>query len=877
MQSTSENKVFKKILNNGLTILVRPTHAIPKVSIQLWYNVGSKDEKSNEKGIAHLIEHMIFKGTKKLSESDINMITQKLSGICNAFTSYDYTGYLFDFPSHHWHEALPIMADCMRNCTFKQELLNSEMKAVIQELKMYRDNYGSSLTEHMISTIFNDHPYHYPIIGFKQDLWSLKHNDLMAFYNKYYHPNNATLVVVGDVQPENVYKAALAEFGAIPANNTYKKEIFHHSMDLVATTTTLYRDVTTPQVTLAFLVPGARKRQDYQLNVLSWILGSGKNSRLQKKIVEELQLATQLESFVYDLFDYGLFFIYFQPKDIQHIDTIIGLINDEIALILKEGLTHQEIIRATKQVETSYLDLLEDNQKQAYTIGQAFLATGDENYLFTYLDHPLETLAPQLMHLLTTYFKPCLMHQGKLLPLSQEDKNLWLTFQEQSDAEDNKILSQIARQAVVEDGSHVHTIRIQEASPFDFPKPKSFTLPNGVTIFYCHNPNIPKIDLLLDFKAKSYYDPENLQGLSLFMSSMLDEGTKKYTALELADAIESQGMTFEAQSGSISMSMLSSDFKQALTLLNEILTDSIFPEENIEKVRYQMQTELSNYWDNPSKFIGYLARKELYKSHPYSKLALGTTESLAKIISIGITGCLSHLYNSSANNHCLSRRFQDFDIQKIMTEILGNWKGPELTKINFPTLQQPTACDINHFANRDQIVLAFAGLSVNRYNQDFDKLLLFDQIFTGGVLGSMSSRLFELREQSGLFYTIGGSLLSHSDEQPGIVFIKTIVSADRLQEAEKQIAATIDCAADTISDDEYQQAQNALSNSLVDNFETNRRIAATFLFLNRFKLPANYFDTRAQQLAKISKEEIQKAVRTVLNSKNMVKIRVGRV
>src|ERR1700722_10779772 len=118
-------KIFTNKLDNGLNILVVEKNNIPKVSIQLWYNVGSKDEKSGEKGIAHFIEHMIFKGTKKLSESDINLITHKLSGTCNAFTSYDYTGYLFDLPTQNWHESLPIMADCMRNCTFKPEFLNS--------------------------------------------------------------------------------------------------------------------------------------------------------------------------------------------------------------------------------------------------------------------------------------------------------------------------------------------------------------------------------------------------------------------------------------------------------------------------------------------------------------------------------------------------------------------------------------------------------------------------------------------------------------------------------------------------------------------------------------------------------------------------------
>ncbi len=877
MHITSENKVFKHILENGLTVLVREAHTVPKVSIQLWYNVGSKDEKTNEKGIAHLIEHMIFKGTQKLSESDINMITQKLSGVCNAFTSYDYTGYLFDFPTHHWKEALPIMADCMQNCTFKQEFLNSEMKAVIQELKMYRDNYSSSLLEHMVSTIFNDHPYHYPIIGFKQDLWSLKRDDLVAFYKKHYHPNNATLVVVGDVIAKDVFAAAQEAFGAIKAEPEYKKELFTHKSDLVATTTTLYRDIKVPQIAISFVVPGSQSKQDYFLNVLSWILGSGKNSRLQKKIVDELHLATQLESFVYDFFDYGLFFIYFQPKELSHVESIIAIIQSEIDLIIQQGLTKEEIIRATKQIETDYLDLLENNQKQAYTIGQAFLATGEEDYLFTYLNHSIDSIEPALIKLLSSYFNACLMHRGNLLPLEEKDKHLWLEFQQKSDQEDNQILSQIVREAAVEEGVHVHQLPIQESTPFNFPKPKTFTLPSGLTVLFYHNPNIPKIDLLLNFKAKSYYDPEDMQGLMDFMNSMLLEGTKNYSATQLADEIESRGMTFESKPGSISMSMLSSDFPTGLELLKEIITNATFPEEQLQKVRHQLLTEIHNFWDSPSKFVNYLARKEIYKNHPYSKLSIGTLESIKQISQQDLLNAYHTFISPHQAILAVVGDLHTLNVEKIISDILGSWKGPEVSDLFFPTVQQPLVHDVNYFINRDQIVLGFAGLSVDRNNPDYDKLLIFDQIFTGGVLGSMSSRLFELRERSGLFYTIGGSLLMHADEQPGMTFVRTIVSNDRLQEAEKQIAETINAASNTISDDEYEHAQNGLANSLVDNFESNRRIAATFSFLHHFKLPFDYFDSRAQNLAKISKESIQEAARKVLNAKNMIKIKIGRL
>ena len=173
--NTDHNHVHKSVLSNGMTVLTRVVRTIPKVSLQIWYNVGSKNERAGEKGIAHLIEHMIFKGTEEmLSESDINDVTHMLSGSCNAFTSYDYTGYLFNMPTQHWKDMLPIMADCMENARFDKEMLASEMKAVIQELKMYKDHYVRSMIEELVSIVFSHHPYSYPIIGFKQDLWNAK-------------------------------------------------------------------------------------------------------------------------------------------------------------------------------------------------------------------------------------------------------------------------------------------------------------------------------------------------------------------------------------------------------------------------------------------------------------------------------------------------------------------------------------------------------------------------------------------------------------------------------------------------------------------------------------------------------------------------------
>ncbi|MBI2775415.1 insulinase family protein [Candidatus Dependentiae bacterium] len=877
MSIVAAKKVFKKVLNNGLTILVRPNQLIPKVSLQMWYNVGSKDEKTGQKGIAHLIEHMIFKGTKKLSESDINLIVNKLSGSCNAFTSYDYTGYLFDMPSQHWHEALPIMEDCMVNCTFRQEFLNSEMKAVIQELKMYKDNYPSTIVEALISAIFYDHPYHFPIIGFKQDLWNMKRDALVNFYKTHYVTNNATLVVTGDVSADDVFERSESIFGDLKPNPDYKKEEFYHHLDLMTQSITLYRDVQQPIVMLAFVVPGAKAQLDYPLDVLAWILGSGKSSRLAHKLIDDLQLVTELDTFTYDLFDYGVFFIYFQPKKVTDIDLITRIIHDEISSIVTHGLNTRELQRAIKKTHMEYLSVLESNQKQAYVIGQSYLATGNEQFLFNYLDYPTEQLNEVIKNIASNFIRPSLMHKGTILPIVEQDKDMWLMVQKESDAEDARVLKDVVRDVPVEAGSHVHNVPIAPTKSFNFPRPERLQLANGLTVLYYHNPNTPTIDGLLMLKAKSYYDPAGMEGLYAFMTGLLDEGTKTHPGSEFSEAVESYGMSLSCSPGYIALNMLSADLEQGLGFITEMMSESSFDEDAIEKVREQLVSDVKDYWDSPSEFTVQLAREEIYKNHPYSKRYMGDIPTLEKIKKDDLIRAYKQFATPNEATLVLVGDLESYNIKTVLEKTIAKWQGAPASSIAFPTLHSVKPREIVYQINRDQIVLGFAGLSVARSNPDFDKILLFDQIFTGGVLGSMSSRLFQLREQSGLFYTIGGSLLHHADEQPGMVFVKTIVSLDRVDEAQQAILETIDHATDQIEDSELEQAQNGLINSMVDNFESNRQIAATFALLERYKLPADYFDKRPGQLLSVNKEDICTATRKVLSSEKLVRLKVGRI
>ncbi len=208
---------------------------------------------------------------------------------------------------------------------------------------------------------------------------------------------------------------------------------------------------------------------------------------------------------------------------------------------------------------------------------------------------------------------------------------------------------------------------------------------------------------------------------------------------------------------------------------------------------------------------------------------------------------------------------------------MGAWKGPKVSAITFPKLEKITACEQIYPINRDQVVLSFAGLSVTRKDPDFDKLLLFDQIFSGGVLGSLHSKLYQLREQSGLFYNIGGSLVASCAEEPGMVMVRTIVSLDRLAEAEKAIKEVIQKSVDTITPEEFLEAKHAISNSIVDNFATNKGMAAVFLSMDRYGLPRDYYDTRAERLSAITLDQMKEAVAKVLNNEKLFTLKIGRL
>jgi len=516
-------------------------------------------------------------------------------------------------------------------------------------------------------------------------------------------------------------------------------------------------------------------------------------------------------------------------------------------------------------------------ENQAYVIGEFFIAHGDPEYAYEYLNQPVDEIKANIMCMLKDYMRKSIAHKGAVLPLSEKEKVQWALLQQTSDEEDQQFLAERPRLTPIEPPSHAKNIKVNKPIGFTFPKPESLKLSNGLKVYYYHNDNTPKVDLVLRFKAQSFYDPEDMQGLYSFLANMLKEGTKRYTAAQLTDELELRGMSLAIYPGGLTMSMLSEDLAFGLELLEEILSHPRFDKKEMEKVRQQLLVDLRNFWDEPKTFAGQLVRQEVYKGHPYSKNIFGTEKAIKKISKKDLVKFHKKYISPQGATLAIVGDLKENNLKKILEKTLAKWEGPEVEDMEFPQLPASNNEIFEYPINRDQIVLAFAGSSVDRKDPDYDKLFIFDQIFGGGVLNSMASRLFDLRERSGLFYTINGSLTSGSNEQPGMALVKTIVSKDRLNEAEAVIKETINTAINTLTQKELEEAKNAIGNSLINFFETNRGMANVFIFLDRYNFSVDYFDKRYQSLQKYNVKDIQDAVKKYLNSKRMMVLRIGRV
>lgn len=871
-------KIHKKVLPNGLTILAKPTHHIPRVEAHLWYNIGSKNEGHRERGMAHLIEHMLFKGTKNLSESDINLICQKLTGDANAFTSQDYTCYTFRLPSDVWHIALEVFAECMQHARFDSQMLASELKAVIEELRMYKEDFQGSLLENMIASMFPQHPYQNPIIGSKFDLCDLERDTLYAFYKKHYHPKNAVLVVTGDVKPEAVFQTAEKLFGHIPSPADYVQDTFHIQEDLVSKSTTLFRPTNAPWYCYAYKIPGLQSGQNHLVDLASLVLATSKSSRLYLRLVNKEKVALDVDCSVYDFFQQGFLCIGVWPVEGKTAAEIETILYEEFTLLSKKIISDWEFEAAKKRTLVDFSSLLESAEKQAFVIGNSYLATQDKNFIEKYMTAIMQTTKQELQNFFAQTFNFSQQHKGYLLPIEKKDLKQLTAYQSESEQVEHAILLNHKRTSPVEPGNWVNRIKKPEPTSFTYPKPKNFILKNGLDVVYHHNPTVPQVVCIIGFKANFLYEPEDLGGsLGLLLRTMTD-ATKDLTDHEFAKYLETEGIYLTAGSDSIMFRCLSQDLEKGLKILSDIIKDPVLRPGLVDKNKQQLLSELDEFWDCPSDYIDQYAKEIIYQDHPYHKHPQGDKKSIQKLTKKDLLHIFKTLISPDQATMVIVGDLSDPSFPALIEKYFASWTGPKIPNLIYPAMPIHMPQELRMPLNRDQVTLAFAAPSISRKDPNYNALALLDIIVTGGAHASPSSRLFQLREKSGLFYTIGGSLIYGSRDEPGMSFIKTIVASGKTETAKKLILETLDLVGKKgITQDELDMARNLLLASSVELFESNMQMAQTFLFLKNLNLSFNLFDKQGEILSILKLDQVNEIAKRYCNKKLMSVIQIGRI
>jgi zinc protease len=352
-------------LNNGLKLLIKEDHRAPVVVSQVWYKVGSSYEVDGTTGVSHVLEHMMFKGTRKYGEGEFSRIIAENGGRENAFTGDDYTAYFQTLEKSRLPISFELEADRMRNITLPQEAFEKEIEVVKEERRLRtEDNPNSYLREVANATAFQTSPYRQPIIGWMADLEAMKVEDLRSWYKKWYAPNNATVVVVGDVNAGEVYKLANKHFGSLKSENITPPALRPEVPQLGMKRVTVKRPAEIARIILAYKVPGLtasllenaviEQWEPYALEVMSGILSGGSSARFESRLVRGREVATGVNS-SYQLAGRldGLFAISGTPAQGRSVEELELAIKAELEELKSVPVSQQELLRVKAQVVSS--------------------------------------------------------------------------------------------------------------------------------------------------------------------------------------------------------------------------------------------------------------------------------------------------------------------------------------------------------------------------------------------------------------------------------------------------------------------------------------------------------------------------------------------
>ncbi|OGF64537.1 MAG: hypothetical protein A2Y62_06820 [Candidatus Fischerbacteria bacterium RBG_13_37_8] len=403
--------------NNGLKLLLLEDHNAPIVTFQIWYKVGSRNERPGITGISHLFEHMMFKGSQKIGPEEHSRKINAIGGRENAFTLWDVTTYYEVIPSEHLELAIFLESERLQNLNLVPQTLQSEREVVKEERRLRTDNDPVGLAlEQLFAMAFMAHSYHWPIVGWMSDLDAITLNDCKEYYATYYAPNNATIIVVGDFKKKQALSMLKKYFGsikneAIPPEVTTKepgqKGIRRGDVKVIAEA---------PIILAGFKTPPAADKDNYVLKVASSLLSNGESSRIYKSLIYDKQLAAEAGGEIFALKDYGLYFAYALVNPDAYIDEVEKYLINECERLKSDTIPEEELQKAKNQLEADYIFDLASVYGKAIQLGTAEIIYGNWQKVQEMPEKLQQVTANDIKKIAQKYFNKELLTVIRVIP-----------------------------------------------------------------------------------------------------------------------------------------------------------------------------------------------------------------------------------------------------------------------------------------------------------------------------------------------------------------------------------------------------------------------------------------------------------------------------
>jgi zinc protease len=848
-------------LNNGLTLVVHEDDKAPIVAVNIWYHVGSRNERPGQTGYAHLFEHLMFQGSENSGGEYLQLLEKVGATTLNGTTWFDRTNYYQTVPVDALDRVLFLESDRMGHMlgAIDQAVLD-EQRGVVQNEKRQGDNEPyADIWEALLKQVFPpDHPYSWETIGSMEDLEAASLEEMQEWFRTYYGPNNAVLVVAGAVKAEDVLQKVEHWFGDIqpgPPLIVQKEWIPKHTSERRQ----LIQD-RVPQDRIYIAWPGPRwgTTDANQLTLAADILAYGKNSRLYERLVYQEQIATDVSLAAFFLEISGIMILEISVKPGIDIDLVERTAREELARFMDKGPSKKELQRVQMEERSAFIRGIErigGSGSKSSVLAENAVYGGNPGGYQKQLDDFSSATPKQIRDVSQRWFDqpPYIAHI-----VSYPE----LTFSESG--EDRGSLPQPA-----------------EPEAASFPLFKSAQLDNGLNILVINRPSIPVIDMNLIFDAGYAGDRPDLTGEASITMSMLDEGAGDNDALEISEQLALLGAELSTGAGldtaSVGLSALTENLGPSLALFADVVLRPTFPEAELERMRSQYLTAIQQEKSRPLSMALRLLPEFLYgEGHPYAQplTGSGTEASVATITRDDLIQW--HTTWFRPNNATLVV-VGDTTLEEItprIEELFRDWEAGEVPEKDAVTVER-TETDGLYLIDKpgaEQSII-FAGQLVVPMNNPNEIAI---EALNDVIGGQFSSRInMNLREEKSWSYGARSMIMATRAQRPFLAYapVQTDKTAPALAEILREITEVR--GKNPPTEAELERVKNSNILSLPGRWETNPAVLGDLGKLVAYGLPDDYWDTYPQRLNELQLEQVAAAAIDTIDPAQLTWIVVG--